>query len=216
MFDVVIASHNEDLSWVSTIPGIERIFLYDKGTKPIECPVPVYYYERLPNIGREADTYLYHIIKHYTDLGEYTVFLQGNPTDHLQGNEIRLMEADFRNIVDTNLKSEIYYFDHRVSPYGLPVMQKCLQYFEMKCDTKLEIYLSRGAQFSCSKKCIQYRPLKFYEYIMAQLHNIQTDTPGTWVGLYTEQKNEVDKCIDPWTMERMWPMIFDMKLLHRI
>ncbi|MHC1752694.1 DUF3431 domain-containing protein [Humidesulfovibrio sp.] len=37
----------------------------------------------LPNIGREAHTFLTHIINEYTDLPEWTAFLQGDPFAHL-------------------------------------------------------------------------------------------------------------------------------------
>ena len=40
-------------------------------------------FETLPNIGREAHTYLYYIITHYHDLPEAVIFLQGNPFPHL-------------------------------------------------------------------------------------------------------------------------------------
>lgn len=36
----------------------------------------------LPNVGREAHTYLHHIISRYDSLSEWTVFAQGKPFDH--------------------------------------------------------------------------------------------------------------------------------------
>ena len=36
----------------------------------------------LPNVGREADTYLHHILARYDDLADVVVFCQGNPLDH--------------------------------------------------------------------------------------------------------------------------------------
>jgi len=36
----------------------------------------------LPNEGREAATYLHHVVEHYEDLAGLTVFCQGKPFDH--------------------------------------------------------------------------------------------------------------------------------------
>jgi hypothetical protein len=72
---VVIARYNEDVEWVKSIN--HKIYLYNKGNTdvPLSCVT-------LENVGREAHTYLYHIVANYDCLDEYTVFLQGNPTDH--------------------------------------------------------------------------------------------------------------------------------------
>jgi hypothetical protein len=37
----------------------------------------------LVNVGGEAHTYLYHIVQHYNDLAEHTLFTQGHPFDHV-------------------------------------------------------------------------------------------------------------------------------------
>ncbi len=36
----------------------------------------------LPNVGREAHTYLQHLVSHYDELAEHTIFCQGKPFDH--------------------------------------------------------------------------------------------------------------------------------------
>lgn len=76
MIDIVIAHYNENLGWVNTLPVESRVFLYTKGNTPIPDAV------HLPNIGREAHTYWHHI-NTIADKAEYTVFLQGNPFDHI-------------------------------------------------------------------------------------------------------------------------------------
>ncbi|MGL1148113.1 hypothetical protein ACSTLH_00765, partial [Vibrio parahaemolyticus] len=42
----------------------------------------------LPNVGREAHTWIHHIIERYETLSPYTLFLQGNPLDHCSPKEI--------------------------------------------------------------------------------------------------------------------------------
>ncbi|NCD35421.1 MAG: DUF3431 domain-containing protein [Spartobacteria bacterium] len=70
---LVVAKYREDVSWVRRL-GFQAI-IYDKSGLQENFP--------LPNIGRETHTYLYHILHFYPKFPEYTVFLQGNPFDHL-------------------------------------------------------------------------------------------------------------------------------------
>ena len=74
---MVIARYNEDVSWLK---NYENVIIYNKGEK-IQSKHQVF---ELPNIGREAHTILYHIFSNYEDLADNTVFLPGNPFDHLQ------------------------------------------------------------------------------------------------------------------------------------
>jgi hypothetical protein len=85
--DVVVARYKEDTEWLRTIlnmNSVSRVFLYNKG--PMNIPIdilrhPKTRYTELVNKGREADTYLQHIIKHYDDFGDKVVFAQGDPFD---------------------------------------------------------------------------------------------------------------------------------------
>jgi hypothetical protein len=99
--NLVIARYKEDLTWLKNVPENLNIIVYNKDdTKPISKiftrvgwqtkgsnPSPLNAPDgvtilRLPNIGREADTYLTHIIDNYDNLGDITIFCQGNPFDH--------------------------------------------------------------------------------------------------------------------------------------
>ena len=73
--ELVVARHEEDLAWLKRVPKQFRITLYNKGDAlPDSTP--------LPNIGREAHTYLHHLAGHHDDLADVTVFVQGHPFDH--------------------------------------------------------------------------------------------------------------------------------------
>lgn len=74
----IVARYNEDLKWVETIPG--DVLIYNKGEN-YEFDYPRV---DIPNIGREAETFLRAIIEYYDQLKKYEriVFLQGNPYDH--------------------------------------------------------------------------------------------------------------------------------------
>ena len=83
---LVIARYCEDLSWLREVGLPCRV--YNKGPKidPATLPpgpTPETRVVALPNVGREAHTYLTHILAHYHHLPQYTALLQGNPFAHL-------------------------------------------------------------------------------------------------------------------------------------
>lgn len=72
--EVVIARYKEDISWIKLLnpllPYRTRVYNKFEGEN------------LLPNVGREAHTYLTHIVENYDNLADYTVFLQGDPIYH--------------------------------------------------------------------------------------------------------------------------------------
>lgn len=75
---LVIAHYNEDLSWLEE--EIKSCAIYSKGGKENAPPYP---HHTIPNIGREGQTYLHHIIERYDSLPDVTIFLQGRIDDHI-------------------------------------------------------------------------------------------------------------------------------------
>lgn len=94
--DLVIAQYREDLSWLPAyLPYVNKVFVYCKdvgacgrglGSKQELAPQRLSI-THLPNVGREAHSYLYHIIQHYHDHVGRLVFSLGS----LQGNPMRLL-----------------------------------------------------------------------------------------------------------------------------
>lgn len=74
--DLVVARYNEDVAWLRRVPAAVRVCLYDKSETPLRGATV------LPNIGREAHTYLHHLCERYETLADLTVFTQGRPFDH--------------------------------------------------------------------------------------------------------------------------------------
>jgi hypothetical protein len=72
--ELVISSYTEDLLWINEIDSSVKLYVYNKDNRPNTI--------NLPNIGREAHTYLYHICNNYNNLSDYIFFLQGRPFDH--------------------------------------------------------------------------------------------------------------------------------------
>lgn len=75
--NIVIARYDEDLNWIRPYNSI--VTVYNKGEDDIvgfSTVLP------LKNVGREGDTYLYHIVKNYTTLADRITFLQGKTLNH--------------------------------------------------------------------------------------------------------------------------------------
>lgn len=172
--EFVIAKYKEDMSWTKDLaPHI--VTIYDKSTG------------ELPNVGREAHTYLYHIVKNYDKLNDVTVFLQGNPFDHVT------LEGD----LNTNVQS--YSFD-KTEPFF-----NTRRFFERTrlCNRTYRImfgydpgdlYFSNGAMWIVQKQDILARPLEFYQRLFEHL-------------CIPRSYNE-DGVFNAWTMECMWQFIF--------
>lgn len=73
--ELVVARFNEDISWTSCWE--EKLTIYNKGGE-IKNKACI----QLEDFGREAHTYLYHIVTHWENLAETTIFTQANPFDH--------------------------------------------------------------------------------------------------------------------------------------
>jgi hypothetical protein len=59
------------------------VTIYDKGGDLDPAAFPRAALARLPNVGREAQTYLFHIVTRWDSLAPVTVFCQGHPFDHV-------------------------------------------------------------------------------------------------------------------------------------
>lgn len=109
---IVVAKYNEDISWLSQIdPGIKR-YIYNKGQDDFPDNI------RLSNIGREAHTYLVHIVNNYNNLDDFLIFTQGNPFDHVSNisefNELGTVNGyrSFVRLFGNYIKGEIISFKH--------------------------------------------------------------------------------------------------------
>lgn len=74
--EIVVARYNESVDWLRCFhPSMVR--LYNKGN-PLESTPNT----PLPNVGREAHTYLHHIVHNYDKLAPYVMFTQAGITNN--------------------------------------------------------------------------------------------------------------------------------------
>lgn len=83
MLSIVVARYNEDVEWLDSVK--ENVYLYNKG--PALAADGYASYKELPNVGREAHTYLQYIIDNYDNLPTVVCFTQGQVADHYHYTE---------------------------------------------------------------------------------------------------------------------------------
>ena len=168
-FEIVVARYREKVSW--TRPYHPIVTIYDKsGEMGAASMIP------LKNIGREAGTYLHHIVSRYDTLATRTLFLQGSPHEHglipfdhhLTSTEPFLSHIDSQQVLNC---SHTWWVDaqnksgqgrlKRVSILGRHKRYFCQEF--VQCPLPKIIRYGWGAQFSVTAECIRSRPLAYYQ-----------------------------------------------------
>lgn len=84
MHTIVLARYSEPLEWIVDIPTDFRVIIYNKGQE-ITSPEVLSRADEIiarPNVGRESETYIHHMMTRGTDDRNFTVFAQGDPITH--------------------------------------------------------------------------------------------------------------------------------------
>ncbi len=105
-FEVVVARYNENVDWILKEFPHDKVTIYNKGKQNLKTHSN-YKIIKLPNLGREAHTYLYHIINNYDNLSDRILFLQGNPYTNHEMHFIFLPLKKYKILKETNCKAII-------------------------------------------------------------------------------------------------------------
>lgn len=197
MVDIVVSKYKEDVSWTKSISK-SKLFIYDKSGDESSQ------YVKLPNIGREAHTYLHHIIENYDKLSDYTCFLQGNPYDGHKGH----LPLSIEQLENFNQNIEFYPLSYMLecnldgSPHhpNLDVDKIIFDRFFINKPTSLQFVV--GAQFIVSKKAILFRKKQFYIDLLNEFDRTDIDNEHTGGGGGTKGNKM------PWICERIWAYVF--------
>ncbi|KAL8767067.1 MAG: hypothetical protein Q9194_006092 [Teloschistes cf. exilis] len=186
-FEIVVAHYNEDLSWLRN--HSKECCVYAKGPSN-NHPEPPFTFTPLPNIGREGHTFLHHIVNHYHDLAEVTLFVQGRIDDHvdlsLEEMKARCMAVAIGQ-VQTFPFRELELFDHwegipwehypcwkRWSSMECAKMKGTpLQYFQKYISENdrvpLAVGFAPGAIFAARKETIRQHTKEYYERLLEKM-----------------------------------------------
>ncbi len=205
-FEVVVARYNEDISWVLKEFPNENIIIYNKGEDNLgDLPSNVSVI-KLPNIGREAHTYLYHIINNYDHLTDRIMFLQGNPYEHpLFLPLIRYKDniglnckniiakcqspVSLQDLTEDTTKQQKKIFPHLKTDYNLTKFLH--QFINPSYPTESDNTSVNGAQFAVDKKIILNNSKNYYQKLLTTLKTIDP--------------------IEGYYFERLWDVIFIAK-----
>ena len=189
--DVVVARYNEDTKWTSMLKGDFNLIVYDKGQGHLTPGQEQVIGQPLPNVGREAHTYLHHIVTNWDNLAEYTIFLQGWPFDHfVKLNDIqKFIDGDVPEEGISQIGTVRYIYcdvtgfpDYPNKPIG--------EYFKkiLKKDPPDTIFFTiHGAQYIVHKSMIHNKSLDFWKDLLEMSETIEDF---------------------PWIIERLWLYIF--------
>jgi hypothetical protein len=205
--EVVVAHYKENLEWLPLLGPVDVLTIYMKGGP--DCPkIPLetclgfglIRWEELPNRGREAQTYLHHIVSQWDRLADVTVFLQGEPRDHIP-NLARSMSlirmgacppfhplcswfaTDDRNGMPNHW---------RTPPPPIPVGEIYEHAFNRAAP--MQFTFGAGAQFAVDRSVIRSKPRRWWMMLKGIFEN------------YPEERGPAH------AMERLWPVIFTEEL----
>jgi len=167
-YKLIVAKYKEDINWIQFFDR-DNIIIYDKSDDPVSDSIP------RPNIGRESETFLYYIIENYDKLCEFTIFVQGDPFEHM--NKIVTPEL-FPHFIDSFLQfglvktTPLFIYKLYEILNAWPGM-KTREYYEyfFEGDLPLQVVFAPGCQYIVPRNVILGRPKKFYEMLYNMLIN---------------------------------------------
>jgi len=173
--ELVVAHYNEPLDWLEPLRPLASVLIYSKGELVNGSILR-------PNVGREAHTYLSHIVQVWSCLADWTVFSQGNPADHCPVWRLRyLLLQERKAAIGAKLGWErknwsdadgrlCWYpwpkLREKVTPAKLSFAEFCWEYLSLDLSQVSSLSYWYGAVFGASRKCIQARPRQFYERLL--------------------------------------------------
>ncbi|MCX6214197.1 DUF3431 domain-containing protein [Spirosoma sp.] len=176
MTELVVAHYTENLNWLRNLPVSLQKTVYTKGPEVLAELTHIL----LPNIGREAHTYLHHIVNRYDSLAEWTVFCQGKPFDHaydfkktlhgFSADPDAISQTGFRwlgHLIDTddNQGNRLFRpWSKNEDGRGLDLKGFHRAVFDTDGPALYTFML--GAQFAVHRNILRQRPLSFYTHAL--------------------------------------------------
>lgn len=179
MNELVVARYVEDIEWLKGVSLTDiKVTVYNKHDGP----------NLLPNVGREAHTYLWHITQNWDDLGPVIFFTQADPFFHnpefLQQLAYWQNRTEEITYVPLMLQELSCKQDGNPHHNGLDMKRRWELVFGTRAPNILSFF--RCAMFGVSLEILKLRSRNFYQRLldMSEDHGFA------------------------WEMERLWPYIF--------
>lgn len=168
-FELVIAHYHEDLRWLRRVPDVFQKTIYSKAEPP-----PLLAHLPLPNVGREAHTYLHHLLTRYDTVADYTVFCQGKPFDHAYD-----FHTSLRTLANGTLPEKPFTWLGHILDTDTPDGELFRNWSKNETGERLDLAgfyqhlfgtsgpeaypFVLGAQFVVARELVHRQPLSFYQ-----------------------------------------------------
>ncbi len=193
--DLVICHYRDNLDWLTPLvcPGV-RVLVQDKWDGAYRAPYPGAV--KRPNVGMCDEAYAHHIVTHYDDLADWTLFTPDGPHDHLPegmgladcltpgdclrvprmwkgrdwGPDGRLSWACWGSLPKRGGTSwKAHYESGKVTPAKLPFVEWARRYAGYDPDGTDWPGYAPGGIYGVPRRAIAYLPRAFYERLREQL-----------------------------------------------
>ncbi|WWC71206.1 uncharacterized protein I206_105159 [Kwoniella pini CBS 10737] len=222
-YDIVLSHYNEDLNIMresiesvrSRLPSThsKRVIIYSKGSvdqdglqELLDMSDEVV---QIPNVGREGETYLSHIVRHYdtasTNIAGHTIFMQ----PHVAWWWVFLPRLEKVLDKNTGFLSFGPYITHICGndTHGQfhPRMADIYSMFQMDFCPPEPVLGTWAGQFTVSRHRILENPFKVYANLRQKFH----EPKDHWIFKEGWWNNEPSNPTLGHALERSWPMIFN-------
>jgi len=207
-YKIVVAKFHELFEWIHYL-NKDNVVIYNKAdnrlTHPIENAIP------RENKGREADTFLHHIVENYNDLPDYLILIQGNPFDHTKGLTTENLQEKIDEIIPTVTDIQPFFTDWYYEQQNYEPAIRGMKYYSLFFEGEVPrpFVFAPGNQYIIPRENILSRPLEFYRKInemVLKSHIICSriaHNPGH--PLITDE-------VDGWVLERIFMYLFKKDL----
>ncbi|NBP66981.1 MAG: DUF3431 domain-containing protein, partial [Bacteroidetes bacterium] len=207
----IVARYKEDIRWLTYYVNPNQIILYNK-SENLGLPNE----KLIPNLGREAETYLHYIIDNYDSLPDVCIFTQGWILDHIGYRKDAhnfLMECGVSALQNGYSKNYVHFYGHDELNWGknwnvnfgiywkpdfykdgipIPFCEWFEKHIRPKYPEKLGAF--HNALFAVTKKQILSNKKEYYEELIKLV-------------------NWAPNCIEAHFFERSWYYIFNCDLI---
>ena len=215
-YELVIARAHEDMTWLSEVqlPGA-HVILYDKGhiVNQSDFAGALWRLHRLENFERESGTLLIHIITNYFNLPDFTVFMQGDPFNHMKN----IQKSDIGEKIANLVASKPLYAQPLLAAVVEETsdMHPALQFNEyfkyfFSADPPTRRQFVSGCQYILPRSSILSRPIEIYLKLYGMLRKGRNIT---YIQAHESYRPFDPAVLNPWTFERLIWYFFRSELL---
>lgn len=180
--EIVVARYNESLSW-TLLPIFNKFkyTVYNKGDNDHFEKSLVTKVIKLPNVGRNDHTFLYHIIQNYENLAKITVFLPGSTNIPFK---LERAKKILRGIIKSKYKTAYFY------GFKTPDVKREFHNFSLNHYAASDPQNFNKNNEHALKPCMIRPFYRWYSYFFNDFHATQY----TYGGVFSADKRDIHNC----------------------